>query len=177
MKKLSLAFLSKIALAVIFVICAVVVASAVLYLVADRDYQKLRKLEPTEETVNWNIYENKKYGFEIKYPDSISDPDINDTENGDKEKVQQMIDFNIDNKSKISIFIWNKEVTKDDDKGNKEYERVVVNEKIAFQNKSNPLRNYLYHKSYILQIEYFGNQKEEDTELYNDMLSTLKLAD
>jgi len=177
MKKLSLDSLSKIALAVIFVICATVVASAVLYLVADRDYQKLRKLELAKETASWNIYENKKYGFEIKYPNSISDPDINGMENGDKEKVQQMIDFNIDDKSKISIFIWDKEITKDDDKGNEEYERVVVNEKIAFQNKNNPLKNYVYHKLYILQIEYFGDQKEENTELYNNMLSTLKLVD
>lgn len=174
MKKLTLAFLSKVALAVIFVICAVVVASAVLYLVANRDYQELRKLEPAKETINWNVYENEEYGFEIKYPDSISSPDINDTENDSKEKVQQMIDFNIDDESKISIFIWNREIAKDD---SEKYERVVVNEKIVLQNKNNPLRNYIYHKSYILQIEYFGNQKEKDTELYNDMLSTLKLID
>ena len=88
-----------------------------------------------------------------------------------------MIDFNIDDESKISIFIWDKEVTKDDNKKNEEYERVVVNEKIVLQNKSNSLKNYVYHKLYILQIEYFGERKEENTELYNDMLSTLKLVD
>ena len=177
MKKLSLVSLSKISLAVIFVICAVMTTSAVLYLIADRDYQELRKLEPAKETADWSVYKNEKYGFEIKYPDSISDPDINDIESNDKEKAQQMIDFNIDDKSKISIFIWDREITKNDDKENKEYERVVVNEKIVLQNKNNPLRNYIYHKLHILQIEYFGNQKEKDAELYNDMLSTLKLAD
>ncbi len=177
MKKLSLVSLSKISLAVIFVICAVVITSTVLYLTADRDYQELRKLEPAKKTASWNIYKNKKYGFEIKYPDDISDPSINDTENDSKEKVQQMIDFNINDESKISIFIWDREVTKDNSKKNEEYERVVVNERIVLQNKNNPLRNYIYHKSYIIQIEYFGNRKEEDTKLYNNMLSTLKLVD
>lgn len=176
MKKLSLAFLSKIALAVIFVICAVAVTSAALYLIADRDYQKLRKLEPAEETENWNVYKNEEYRFEIKYPDNILYPNINNTENGSKEKVQQVIDFNIDDRSKISIFIWDREVAKDDGE-NKEYERVVVNEKIVLQNKSNPLKNYIYHRSHILQVEYFGDQEEENAELYNNMLSTLNLLD
>ncbi|MEA1937110.1 MAG: hypothetical protein U9N04_03290 [Patescibacteria group bacterium] len=174
MKKLSLTFLSKIVLAVIFVICSVVAISAILYLIADRDYQKLRKLEPADETRSWNIYKNEKYEFEIKYPDSLSSPDINDTENNNTEKVQQRIDFNINDQSKISIFVWRREVAKSDDK---DYERVVINEKIVLQNKNNLLTNYVYHKSHILQIEYFGNQKEECTELYENMLSTLKLAD
>ena len=177
MKRLSLVSLSKISLAVIFVICVTMTTSAVLYLIADRDYQELRKLKPAKETADWSVYKNEKYGFEIKYPDSISHLNINDTENDDKEKVQQMIDFNIDDKSKISIFIWNREVTKSDDKENKEYERVVVNEKIVLQNKSNPLKNYIYHKLHILQIEYFGDWKEENAKIYNEMLSTLKLAD
>ena len=176
MKKPSLVSLSKISLAVIFVICAVVITSTVLYLIADRDYQKLRKLEPAKETANWNVYENEEYKFEIKYPDDISDPDISDV--GFKAKyLQQTIDFDIDDRSKISIFIWDREIPKSSDKENKGYEKVVVNKKIILQNKSNPLKNYIYHKAHIFQIEYFGDREEKNTKLYNNMLSTLKLVD
>ena len=174
MKKISLAFLSKIVLAVVFVICIAITVSTVLYLAANRDYQKMRTLESTKETTDWNVYKSEEYGFEIKYPNNVSSPDISNAEDNDKEKIQQRVDFQISDKSKISILVWNKSVAKNSDE---KYGKIIVNKKVVLQNKKNPLKNYIYHKTYILQIEYFGDQKEENAELYNNMLSTLKLAD
>ena len=167
-------YLPKMVLAIIFVISAVVTTSAVLYLIADMNYQKLKKIEPMGEMTNWNVYKNEKYGFEIKYPNTLSALNINNTEPASKEKIQQRIDFNIDDKSKISILVWDKDVTKNK---NKEYEKIIINKKTALRDKKYPLRNYIYHKSYICQIEYFGIQEKEKVDLYNNMLSTLKFID
>ncbi len=145
------------------------------------------------EIDSWQAYGDEKYNFQVKYPINISDPAISEKENAGKKELQKEINFNINDDSRISIYVWNMEASEGNDlaEAKEKYNEVSIGGNYGWQSKQDSnavnenkdptaiysLETYLYSKTHIYQIEYRGIYNTENFDLYQKMISTFEVGE
>ena len=177
--------LARVLITIALTVIAAAIFSSILHLTYPENCfvaDKSGKVRPMEKMSGWRIYRSKEYGFEIKYPDRVAYM-INDGWNSVEKAIRREIVFQIDEKSSINIFVWDKRKMQSYGSAYPEnYKATNISGKPAWVGRPSQeaegvisFHSYIYSDVYIYDIKYLGDSKRENIDLYNKMVSMFKI--